>query len=111
MFIFFISENKGKLVFINNLKENKIISKVYSTRLKNHYLIVSNLVGKIVHFPEQNINKRYFVEENSKLFIVSFLGNEYSYTLEFDIYLAAVYVKQNQIVDYSIPLFLIEKIL
>ncbi|SBO17142.1 hypothetical protein [Carnobacterium divergens] len=89
-------------------KENEITTDFFETRLEYHYLLKSRIVAEVVFV--KNVSENHCVFKGEVLCTLKYLSCTYNVVMEEDGYIKKIYIVENQVIDYSYPLFLFKKV-
>ena len=91
-------------------KENSYFYIKYITIIIDVYLISSKLVGKVSYHVDNSIENDAIEIENRIFFYRYFFwGRKDTYTTNKKVKLKKIYLKNSDIVDYNIPIILVEE--
>lgn len=85
-------------------RENEITTDFFKTRLEDYYLLKSIIVAEVVFV--KDVSENYWLLKGEVLCSLKYLGCNYNILMEENGYIQKKYIVENQIIDYSHPLFL-----
>ena len=85
-------------------KENEISTDFFKTRLDGCCLLTSRIVAEVVFV--RAISKNTYLLKGERLCTLKYLGSMYNVLMEANGYVQKTYITENQIIDYSHPMFL-----